>query len=706
MRHLLIWLCTTGAACGFSSQAFAQAGYPLEFSLDLLAPCSATTCAGIHPTDTGVQVQANTFNYAALSDSHGAYGLATLGLTAPMACDEIAQSGTGGAVGATRFAPHFANTTLAGGALDFNAGGDSVVDLNSLAYDGNSPVGVTTIYSNYAAAALPPQVTCYQLNPVGGGAPNYAQGPNGIFRSVFDDHVAGEPWVSVQTVNSPNATAPSAPSGSGSSTSGTPSATPSNTMAYIVQIHNASSAANWRLSLGYDHEYFSAAMSGYAPWACVLGSSIPQPGSTTGTCSPISLPYSLKAADVQAATNSIYIFVDNTGSSAASTNWSTLTSAFYPTVAAVFPPFGRYPQRFDDKAAVASGNNLPTQNIGAIVCANDKTSTACTLSSADGGAVPTQVKYHNSINSGGLVNVDPVAYYVNPYSGNTLPSAADTLSAANVTNVSCSDPNGILANPLAAGSFSTSTGATGALQLAFTFKAAGPLYVAGTANCTATAAAPNRAPGVLTAKLTFTITMLPAQATHLAVSAPASATAGAAFNSLVVTAKDAAENIVSTYSGTVHFTSSDGLAVLPANAVLGGGTGTFSATLKSAGSQTISAADAVTASISGTSGSINASPAAATHFGVSAPASTNAGAPFNISVTAKDPFNNTDTNYAGTVHFTSTDSSAVLPADMSLTFGVGTPSVTLNAMGTSATVTATDAASASISNTSNSITIN
>jgi hypothetical protein len=48
----------------------------------------------------------------------------------------------------------------------------------------------------------------------------------------------------------------------------------------------------------------------------------------------------------------------------------------------------------------------------------------------------------------------------------------------------------------------------------------------------------------------------------------------------------------------------------------------------------------------------------------------------------------------------------VLPADMTLTFGVATPSVTLNAMGTSATVAATDTVSASISGSSGSITIN
>jgi hypothetical protein len=700
--HLIVSLCTTVAACGFVSQAFGQTASPLEFTLDLMAPCSATTCTGTHPTDGGFQVQANSFSYTSPSSS---YGVAALGLNAPVACDEIAASGTAGATGATRLAPHFANTTLSGGALDFNAGGDSIVDLNSLSFDGSNPAGVSTLYSNYATPSLPAQVTCYQIGIVGSSAANYASGPKGIFRATFEDHVAGEPWVSVQTVNSPNSSAASAPAG------GPSSPTPVNTMAYVVQIHNASSATNWRLTLGYDHQYFSSAVSGTAPWACVLGSGIPQPGATSGNCSSISLPYTLKATDVQSATNSIYIYVDNTGSSFASTKWPTLTTAFYPALAAVFPPFGTYPQRLDDKVAVASGNNLPTQNIGAITCNNNKTATACTLTGVDGGTVPAQVTFRNTVNSSGLVNVDPLAYFVSPYGGHTLPSTADTLNSASVSNVSCSDPNGILASPLTATSFATSAGtvngatATGALQLAFTFKAAGLLYVSGTASCTATVAASAHAPA-LSAPVSFTITMLPAQATHLSVSAPAGTTAGSAFNSLLVMAKDAAENTVATYSGTVHFSSTDGFAVLPANTILSGGTGTFGATLKSAGTQTISVVDAAAPSISGTSGSINVDPAPATHYVVAAPSAVNAGAPFNISVTAKDAFNNTDTNYGGLVHFTSTDNSAVLPADMALTFGVATPSVTLNAMGTSATIATTDTASASISGSSGSITIN
>jgi hypothetical protein len=82
----------------------------------------------------------------------------------------------------------------------------------------------------------------------------------------------------------------------------------------------------------------------------------------------------------------------------------------------------------------------------------------------------------------------------------------------------------------------------------------------------------------------------PGGATTFTVSAPASATRGTAF-SLTVTAKDQFNNTVTGYSGTVHFTSSDPQAILPADATLTNGTGTFSATLKTTGSQTLTATD-------------------------------------------------------------------------------------------------------------------
>jgi hypothetical protein len=195
----------------------------------------------------------------------------------------------------------------------------------------------------------------------------------------------------------------------------------------------------------------------------------------------------------------------------------------------------------------------------------------------------------------------------------------------------------------------------------------------------------------------------PVGTTHFAVSAPASATAGSAFT-FTVSARDLLNNIVTNYSGTVHFTATDGQAVLPANATLNNGSGTFSATLKTAGSQSITATDTASASISGASNSIVVSAAAATHYTVSAPSSATAGTAFSFTVTAQDQFNNTATGYAGTVHFTSSDGNATLPANSTLSNGAGTFSATLRTAG-ARTITATDTVSAPITGTSNSISV-
>jgi hypothetical protein len=75
----------------------------------------------------------------------------------------------------------------------------------------------------------------------------------------------------------------------------------------------------------------------------------------------------------------------------------------------------------------------------------------------------------------------------------------------------------------------------------------------------------------------------PLAVTHFSVSAIPAATAGTAFQ-FTVTALDASGSTVTTYSGTIHFTSSDGKAGLPSNQMLINGVGTFSATLNSPGS--------------------------------------------------------------------------------------------------------------------------
>src|SRR5207253_908852 len=170
-----------------------------------------------------------------------------------------------------------------------------------------------------------------------------------------------------------------------------------------------------------------------------------------------------------------------------------------------------------------------------------------------------------------------------------------------------------------------------------------------------------------------TVAVSAAAATHYSVSAPGSATAGSAFT-VTVTALDAFNNTATGYAGTVHFTSSDGAATLPADSTLVSGVKTFSSavTLKTAGGQTVTATDTISNSITGTSNTVTVSAAAATHYSVSAPGSATAGNSFSFTVTALDAFNNTATGYAGTVHFTSSDGQAVLPANSTLTNGAGT----------------------------------
>jgi Galactose oxidase, central domain len=193
----------------------------------------------------------------------------------------------------------------------------------------------------------------------------------------------------------------------------------------------------------------------------------------------------------------------------------------------------------------------------------------------------------------------------------------------------------------------------------------------------------------------------PPPATHFSLTAPGTATAGTAF-SITVTALDASNNVATSYSGIVHYTSSDAQATLPANSTLTNGVGNLSVTLKTAGDQTITATDTTTSAITGSSSSIVVSAGAATHFSVTAPAAATAGTAFSISVTALDASNSTVASYAGTVHFTSTDGQAVLPANSTLANGTGTFSATLKTDG-GQTITATDTVVLTITGVSDAI---
>ena len=150
---------------------------------------------------------------------------------------------------------------------------------------------------------------------------------------------------------------------------------------------------------------------------------------------------------------------------------------------------------------------------------------------------------------------------------------------------------------------------------------------------------------------------------------PSPTTAGVAGN-FTVTLKDPYGNIASGYRGTIHFTSSDAKAALPANYTFtssDAGVHTFSATLKTAGTRSITATDTTVSSLTGTDGGITVKPAAASKFIISAPASVNADASFGLTLTVEDAYGNVVIGYTGTVHFSSTDGTATLPKNYTFT---------------------------------------
>jgi hypothetical protein len=180
-------------------------------------------------------------------------------------------------------------------------------------------------------------------------------------------------------------------------------------------------------------------------------------------------------------------------------------------------------------------------------------------------------------------------------------------------------------------------------------------------------------------------------------------TAGSPFT-LTAKVKDAYGNQVTGYTGTVHFTSTDAQAVLPANYTFVGadsGTHSFSVTLKTAGWQTVTVADAGNGSVAGTSGPIMVSPTSTTKLVLDAPSNVTTGTPFAVRVRAEDQYGNTTPAYTGTVSWTSGDGQAVLPATYTFTGtdqGSHIFSVTLKTGGTQS-ITVTDTGNGGISGT-------
>jgi hypothetical protein len=255
-------------------------------------------------------------------------------------------------------------------------------------------------------------------------------------------------------------------------------------------------------------------------------------------------------------------------------------------------------------------------------------------------------------------------------SGFPSPSTAGVTGTFSVTALS---PNGTT-DPAYTGTIHfTSSDGQAVLPADYTFTAAdagvhtfsATLKTAGTQSITAT--------DTTIAALNGTdagITVNPAAASKLIVTGfPSPTTAGVA-GKVTVTLKDPYGNLATGYTGTIHFASSDGQASLAANytfTAADAGARIFSATLKTAGTQSLAATDIATASLTGTDGGITVNPAAASQFIITAPASVTAGAAFSLTLTVEDAYGNVVTGYTGTVHFGSTDKKATLPANYTFT---------------------------------------
>ena len=149
-------------------------------------------------------------------------------------------------------------------------------------------------------------------------------------------------------------------------------------------------------------------------------------------------------------------------------------------------------------------------------------------------------------------------------------------------------------------------------------------------------------------------------------------TAGTTGN-IRVTATDAYGNRIHSYLGTVKFSSSDPQAKLPANykfTAADNGTHVFSGTviLKTAGTQSVTATDTLTKTIKGSQAGIVVKAAAVKTLVVSGLTTPRTkGVAGSIRVTAVDAYGNRVSSYRGTVHFTSSDAKAKLPANYKFT---------------------------------------
>ena len=139
-----------------------------------------------------------------------------------------------------------------------------------------------------------------------------------------------------------------------------------------------------------------------------------------------------------------------------------------------------------------------------------------------------------------------------------------------------------------------------------------------------------------------------------------------ASGTFTVTAMNPSGGTDTGFLGTIELSSTDSRADLPATYTFTGadaGTHTFTVTLKTAGTQAITATDTADEAIVGTDDNIAVQAGTATSLKVAGfPINVTAGADGSVVITAYDAFGNVASDYTGTVSLTSSDARAVLPS--------------------------------------------
>jgi uncharacterized repeat protein (TIGR02543 family) len=172
---------------------------------------------------------------------------------------------------------------------------------------------------------------------------------------------------------------------------------------------------------------------------------------------------------------------------------------------------------------------------------------------------------------------------------------------------------------------------------------------------------------------------------------------------VTVTVVDEDDTVVVGYTGTIHFTSTDSAAVLPASytfTALDAGSHAFAGgvTLKTAGLRTVIATGTGMGTIAGWQ-TVTVAPAVLDHFAFGTIASPKvAGTPFSVTIAAKDFYGNTVNAFADFARLSATTSVIVPSRTSAFVAGMWTGNVTISTAGTQA-ITATGSAKTGTSTT-------